>query len=151
MLLTLLTACQKANAPAQEGPDLAYPAEYDQQQVDASDAKPGDSPVSLEDRIVVEAPQPNQKVESPLLVKGEAQGTWFFEASFPVMLVDEGGSVLAQGLATSSESWMTEDFIPFEVTLEFETEAPEGVLVLQKDNPSGLAEMDEELRIPVKF
>ena len=35
------------------------------------------------DMIRVDAPRPNQVIQSPLTVKGEARGAWFFEASFP--------------------------------------------------------------------
>ncbi|MCR4311472.1 MAG: Gmad2 immunoglobulin-like domain-containing protein, partial [Candidatus Taylorbacteria bacterium] len=64
-------------------------------------------------------PRPNQEVLSPLVVTGEARGTWFFEASFPVMLTDWDGRIIAQGIATAKSDWMTADFVPFEATLIF--------------------------------
>ena len=37
------------------------------------------------DRIRVNNPRPNQTISSPLTVTGEARGSWYFEASFPVL------------------------------------------------------------------
>jgi len=105
------------------------------------------------DLIRIDNPRPNQEIESPILIQGQARGYWFFEASFPVVLVDWDGRIIAQGIAQAKSDWMTEDFVPFEVVLEFEK--PEysnrGVLILQKDNPSGLPENDDALEVPILF
>ena len=96
--------------------------------------------------------KPNQIVASPLTVEGEARGYWFFEASFPARLFDANGSELIVIPAQAQGEWMTENFVPFRVTLTFpppETET--GTLVLEKDNPSGLPEHADELRIPIRF
>lgn len=97
-------------------------------------------------------PVPSQVVSSPLLIRGEAKGTWFFEASFPVRLEDRRGHTLAEGYISTPDEWMTEDFVYFVGQLEFE--APEddfGNLILMKDNPSGLPEHDDELKVPLNF
>jgi hypothetical protein len=48
--------------------------------------------------------------------------------------------------------WMTEEFVPFEAVVEFDDPAVEkGILVFEKDNPSGLPENADEFRIPVFF
>ncbi|MFA6529075.1 MAG: Gmad2 immunoglobulin-like domain-containing protein [Candidatus Gracilibacteria bacterium] len=101
--------------------------------------------------ITVSQPQSNATISSPLTVEGEAKGTWFFEASFPAKLIDSNGTVIAQDLMQAKSDWQTEDLVEFEGTIEFTTDATEGELVLQKDNPSGLPENDAEIRIPVKF
>jgi hypothetical protein len=104
------------------------------------------------DLIKVSVPRPNQEISSPLIVQGEARGFWFFEASFPISLLDEKGELLAQTVAQAKDEWMTEDFVPFEAELEFA--APEngkGTIILKKDNPSGLPEYEDELRLPIKF
>ncbi len=94
----------------------------------------------------------NSIVRSPLEVTGEARGFWFFEASFPVKLLDANGKEIVVKPAQAKNGWMTESFVPFGVELEFSTPATEtGFLVLQKDNPSGLPEYDRELKIPIKF
>ena len=103
--------------------------------------------------IRLTAPLPNATVSSPLTITGEARGYWYFEASFPVVLVDWDGRIIAQGIATAKDEWMTEEFVPFEATLTFVADknvySNRGALILQKDNPSGLPEYDDALEIPV--
>lgn len=105
--------------------------------------------------IRLEYPQPNQLISSPLTIKGEARGNWFFEASFPVVLTDWDGLIIANGIATAKGDWMTNDFVPFEATLEFalnkEAYSNRGSLILKKENPSGLPENDDALEIPVSL
>ena len=104
------------------------------------------------DLVIVDFPRPTAVVVSPLEIKGEARGTWFFEASFPVELLDENGKVIATGIAQAKSDWMTENFVPFELKLEFQKpETKKGNLILRKDNPSGLPENDDQFRIPVRF
>ena len=105
-----------------------------------------------QDVIHIGNPRPNDTIESPLTILGEARGTWFFEASFPVRLLDEQGAVIAEGHAEAQEDWMTEEFVPFRAELNFD--APQegsGTLRLEKDNPSGLPENDDALIVPVHF
>ena len=89
-------------------------------------------------------------VASPLLLVGEAPGTWFFEGSFPYQLVVPDGTVLAGGAVTAREDWMTEGTVSFEATVEFEVATEtNAVLVLSKDNPSGLPENDASYETPL--
>ncbi len=105
-----------------------------------------------QDLIRISTPRPNQEVKSPLLIEGEARGTWFFEASFPVRLLDEEGKEIAIGIAQAQGEWMTEEFVPFALSLNFSKPGTaKGTLVLEKDNPSGLPANADELRIPVRF
>ncbi len=102
--------------------------------------------------IRVATPLSDEVVASPLRVAGTARGNWFFEASFPVRVLDEEGRELGVTPAIALEEWMTTDFVPFEANLSFATSTTEtGILVLQKDNPSGLPEHADERRIPVRF
>lgn len=82
--------------------------------------------------------RPNQIIKSPLTITGEARGTWFFEASFPIILAHWDGLIMAQ----AKDDWMTEDFVPFEAKLVFtidpSTYSNNGTLIFKKDNPSGL-------------
>ncbi len=104
------------------------------------------------DLIRVSTPRPNQTIQSPLVIKGEARGFWFFEADFPVKLLDGNGNLITQGIAQAQSDWMTEDFVPFQAEIEFDIpETEKGTLILEKDNPSGLPENADELRIPVRF
>lgn len=105
------------------------------------------------DLIRVDFPRPNQTVQSPLTVKGKARGSWFFEASFPIVLTDWDGRIIAEGIATAQDDWMTSDFVPFEAVIPFVTDpnvySNRGALILRKDNPSGLPEHDDAFEIPV--
>lgn len=102
--------------------------------------------------IRVQQPRPDAVVHSPLLVTGEARGTWYFEASFPVSLLDANGNKLVQTHAQAQGEWMTEGFVPFKSELSFPLPSTAtGTLVLEKDNPSGLPEHADELRLPVRF
>lgn len=102
--------------------------------------------------ILLQSPLPGTTVGSPLIVTGSARGTWYFEASFPVRLLDGNGNELAAVPAQADGDWMTENFVPFTAILEFAPPAtPNGTLILQKDNPSGLPENDASLEVPVLF
>jgi hypothetical protein len=114
---------------------------------------PAPQPTATTDaRISVTSPTANQVVTSPLVVTGKARGSWYFEASFPAKLVDADGHVLAQAPAQAQGDWMTEDFVPFSVSLTFVKPATAtGTLILSKDNPSGLPQNDASVSIPVRF
>jgi hypothetical protein len=109
--------------------------------------------------IVLTSPQPNEYIGSPITITGKARGNWYFEASFPVVLTDWDGRIIAEKFATARGPWMTEDFVPFTVTFSFEspyhTGDPDfmrrGSLILKRDNPSGLPEHDDALEIPIMF
>lgn len=112
----------------------------------------GNATTTPDNMIRVTSPQPNATVSSPLKITGEARGNWYFEASFPVRLEDANGNILAQAPAQAQGEWMTTEFVPFEVDLPFAAPTTAtGVLVLEKDNPSGLPEHADERRIPVRF
>jgi hypothetical protein len=104
------------------------------------------------DPITVTAPVPGAIISSPLIIEGEARGWWYFEASFPVRLVTDSGEVLAEVPAQALEDWMTEDYVPFTVSIVFAMpSATSGKLILSRDNPSGLPEHDAHIEIPVLF
>lgn len=109
------------------------------------------------DKIVLANPSVGAVVASPLSLSGRARGTWYFEGSFPVVLTDWDGKIIAQGPATAQSEWMTTAFVPFTATLTFTTppsgnsHSDRGYLILKKDNPSGLPEHDDALEIPVYF
>lgn len=102
--------------------------------------------------IRVNNPRPNAVVTSPLTITGEARGNWYFEAAFPIKLVDEKGEELGRTVAAAQGDWTTVDFVPFTAELTFTAPAPgKGTLILEKDNPSGLPQNADELRIPVSY
>ena len=109
------------------------------------------------DKIVVTSLAPGSVILSPLTLSGRARGTWYFEGSFPVVLTDWDGKIIAQGHATANGEWMTTSFVPFTATLDFvkpvagNGDGERGFLILEKDNPSGLPEYDDSLEMPVYF
>ena len=104
------------------------------------------------DLIRISKPRPNGIVKNPMFIQGEARGYWFFEASFPAELYDDTGILLGTGIMQTQGEWMTEGFVRFLGILQFsEPSTPFGTLILKKDNPSGLPEYDDELRIPIQF
>lgn len=105
-----------------------------------------------ETEVIIFSPQPNQLVDSPLRVEGKAKGTWFFEAAMPIKILDEEGRELAVSYAQALDNWMTEDFIPFSGEIRFISDKEQaGLLVLNKANPSGLAEYEEAFSLPVRL
>lgn len=106
----------------------------------------------IEDLIQIKEPEANDTISSPLTIKGEARGYWYFEASFPVELVDSNNNTLATGIAQADGEWMTEDFVPFSITLEFDSPDDErGYLIFRRSNASGMPEHDRSFRLPVNF
>ncbi len=111
-------------------------------------------PAPHADLIRIFSPLPNAEIQSPLVIRGEARGNWYFEASFPVKLYDANGKdvPLTPGYIMANGEWMTTEFVPFEASLKFTKPATAtGTLVLMKDNPSGLPEHDAQIEIPVRF
>ncbi len=114
---------------------------------------------ALADKITVSSVTPGTVITSPVTIAGEARGPWYFEASFPVFLNNWDGLTIATGVATAQSDWMTEDFVPFTLSLSFvnpyQVGDPDfmkkGTLILKKDNPSGLPANDASLEVPIFF
>lgn len=104
------------------------------------------------DRIIITSPLPHALIQSPLVVQGKAWGMWYFEASFPVRILDANGMELAVVPAQAQGEWMTTEFVPFKATVVFETPmTTTGTVVFEKDNPSGLPEYADAVSVPVRF
>jgi hypothetical protein len=104
------------------------------------------------DTIQVTNPRPNQVITNPLVITGQARGTWYFEANFPLELQDLNGIVLGTSFATAQGEWMTEEFVPFTAEITFaQPTTPSVNLVIKNANPSGLPENEKTLVIPVKI
>ena len=103
-----------------------------------------------EDLIVVELPFPGAVVGKEFSVVGKARGNWFFEASFPVYVMDQNGKKLAVGIAQAEGDWMTTDFVPFKADIKVpDSYIGLATLVLDKDNASGLPEHDASVSFPI--
>jgi hypothetical protein len=104
------------------------------------------------DPVRIEAPAPDAVVTSPLRVAGTARGPWFFEATFPITLLDAHGTLVARSFVQAQGEWMTTEFVLFEGQLIFDAPSTlTGTLVLEKANASGLPEHADALRVPVRF
>lgn len=100
---------------------------------------------STADLIQVVLPFPNAVVGKDFSVIGKARGNWFFEASFPIEVLDKNGKILATGVAhpVNGTDWMTANFVNFKADIKVpQSYIGPATLVLKKDNPSGLAEHD---------
>jgi hypothetical protein len=103
-------------------------------------------------KIRVNSIKSGQAVASPLIIDGEARGSWYFEGIFRVELRGSKGSVITGSNAEAIGDWMSADFVPFNVKLAFDKPKDnEGFLVFIKNNPSGLTANNEEYSIPIKF
>lgn len=111
--------------------------------------------LKVNEAIKIDSPRPNQIISSPLKVTGEAVGYWFFEATFPVEIVDENNNKIAEHYAMATEEWMTNDFVNFETTIDFDLNenlfGKKGKLILKNDNPSGFESNVLSLEIPIVF
>lgn len=82
-------------------------------------------------------------------ISGSAVGTWYFEASFPVKVLDKNGNVLFSGPAQAQGDWMTTKLVPYKITIKVPTSyIGPATLILSKDNPSGLPEKDASISLP---
>lgn len=102
------------------------------------------------DLITVDLPYPGAVTGKSFTVTGQARGTWYFEASFPLEVLDKDGKTLVTGHAEAQGEWMTENFVPFKGEIAVpSTYIGPATLVLHKDNPSGLAEHDASISFPI--
>lgn len=100
--------------------------------------------------VTLSRPAAGDAVASPITVVGQAPGPWFFEATLPYELRAADGTVVASGAVHAGDDWMTEGPVPFEAVIEFAVPSTtEAVLVLMKDNPSGLPENDGSFELPL--
>ena len=108
-----------------------------------------------DDLIVVDTPRPGSQVASPLIVKGKARGSWYFEGSFPITLTDWDGKIIAEGYATAQGEWMTTEYVPFTASIKYELPADtpyrRGFLILRKDNPSDDPALDNSLELQINL
>lgn len=136
--------CPDSSAVGRTGPKCEFAA--------CPKVKPPVTEQPYKDLLQVSSPAAGETVGSPLIVSGIARGSWYFETSFPVRLLDNAGKELAAVPAAAQGNWMTNNFVPFIATLDIDAGAvKEGKLILKNDNPSGLPENDKSIEIPLKF
>ncbi|OGG55984.1 hypothetical protein A3D71_03810 [Candidatus Kaiserbacteria bacterium RIFCSPHIGHO2_02_FULL_55_20] len=100
--------------------------------------------------VVVTSPKANSTVGNIFVVSGSAPGPWYFEASFPIKIVDKDNNFIGQGIAQAQGEWMTTDLVTFTATVTLDgTYSGPATVVLLRDNPSGMPENDDSVSIPV--
>lgn len=105
---------------------------------------------ATENDIVPELPHPGAVTGKNFTITGKARGTWYFEASFPVKVLDKNGKVLAQGPAQAQSDWMTADFVNFKMDIKIpDSYIGPATVVMIKDNPSGIPEKDASISFPI--
>jgi len=111
------------------------------------------SAVALEaEGIKVTTPRSGQKIKSPMLISGEAVGSWYFEGEIPAILYNAQSEEIIRGNAKANGDWMTDQLVPFELTLEYDQPVTStGTLILRKNNPSGQDALNQSIEIPIKF
>lgn len=104
----------------------------------------------LSSRVRVTFPKKGATVDRTFTVTGEAPGSWYSEASFPVMVQDKDGNKIGQIAALAQGEWMTNAQVPFVANLIISgTYSGPATLVLLKDNPSGMPENDDSVSFPI--
>lgn len=127
-------------------------AQTTHQMLESISLEPIQEKANATDLIKIEKPLPNMDVSSPMTIRGKARGNWYFEGQFSVELVDAAGNTLAEKAVQAQGKWMTDDFVPFEATLEFDAPDDErGYLIFHRANPSGLKENAMQYKQPVIF
>lgn len=123
------------------------------------DAKNGSGSSAIIDHksgglIELKSPLPGTRVSSPIVIKGTASGSWFYEGSFPVEVLDGNRAVIGKGIATSTFDWMTMGFIPFRASIVVKNKPLSGTagsILLKRDNPSGDSTNDQAIEVPIIF
>ena len=96
--------------------------------------------------IRIISPLPGAVVGVDFNVIGEARGNWYFEASFPIKLLDNNGKLLATAIAQAEGEWMTADFVPFKANFNLPIiYSGPATLILNKDNPSDMRQFDASI------
>jgi hypothetical protein len=104
------------------------------------------------DLINIDVPFSGAVVGKDFSVIGKARGMWFFEASFPIQVIDKNGYPLATGIAQAQSDWMTENFVPFKADIKVpENYIGPATLILKKDNPSGLLSNEASISFPINI
>lgn len=99
--------------------------------------------------IRVVSPQPGDAVPGTFTLTGEARGNWYFEASFPIEIVDANGARILQMPIQAQGEWMTTEFVPFSTEVVVPNYRGPATLILHKDNASGLPEHDASVSMPI--
>ena len=109
--------------------------------------------ISADGHLEVSLPHPDDVITSPVAIEGLVTGGgWFFEASFPIKVLDGNGAVIGTGQAQALSDWTSTGTVPFSASIVFT--APHyttGTIVFSRDNPSGAIQNVESFSMPILF
>ena len=100
------------------------------------------------DTVSIVSPVAGAALPRDFIVTGSARG-WYFEASFPIRVIDQAGNQLGQGVAQAQGDWMTTNPVPFKASVSVGKYQGPAILMLMKDNPSGEVKNDASIQIPI--
>ncbi len=94
-----------------------------------------------------------QLVQPPLRLEGTVTGGgWFFEATFPIRIVDADGTVLGTTTARAEGDWVSTGTVPWSAMLDFgAAHSATGTVVFMSDNPSGDPAKAKVFSVPIRF
>ena len=93
-----------------------------------------------------------QKIVSGVFLTGKIKGGFCFEAVCPIKIVSDQGDAIFSGVINLQGDWMTDELVPFQSGLKFDNsvaQAKRATIIINNDNPSGLAENERCYEIPV--
>ena len=103
-----------------------------------------------EDSIFITSPKPAADVTSTIVVHGFARGNWYFEAVFPMVVLNQSGLVIGQGQGKAGADWTTNSFVPFTAEVDLQTPYTGAAeVILKNDNASGDPARDASVSFPV--
>lgn len=148
-VITSFDTCLKANHPIME----SYPRQCKTQDGRTFTEKISEKMTytnASSSMIVLTFPLPGAVTGKQFLVTGKARGGWYFEASFPIVILSQDGKIVSSSPAQAQSNWMTNEFVPFNATMTISTSYQgKATIVLKKDNPSGLPEKDASISFPI--
>lgn len=153
LIVIILAVALGIALSTREGSDSTKEAAEQTQSLINDDKTSEESSIPQKDDLIrVTSMKNNQVVDGSFTVTGEARGQWYFEGSFPVRIEDANGKVLGRVVAKAKGEWTTTEYVPFEVFVIFDKyQTSTGFIIFEKDNPSGLPENANELRVPIQF
>ena len=153
-LMALLAGCALATAACQRKDDGTAQHRRDERSDMATPTPPNvEPPAATPKPVLVDSPSRGALITTPVRVTGKARGSWYFEAEFPIRILNARDEMIGTGIARAQGDWQTSDYVPFEASIVFRAppEDTTGYLVIEKSNPSGLPQNAAESRVPVRF
>lgn len=102
------------------------------------------------EQVIIYTPNNNDIINSPITIIGQIPGNWAVEGDFMAYVKDSDGNNIGESIVKINGDWTATDLVPFSTTISFDGSGA-GTVVLQKDNPSGLPENDDQVVLNVQL